>query len=236
MGMAETRDPGRVQAMFGGIARRYDLLNHLLSANLDRRWRKKACNQLPDTPSTRLLDLCGGTGDLGLEAIGQGRAGVVICADFSLPMLKIGAEKFQNQGKSNVCHPLGADGLKLPFRDRSFDAVTVGFGIRNFSDMAVGLREIRRVLRPGGVLVVLEFSTPTAPVLSNLYRFYLNRLLPWIGNRISRKEGPYSYLAATISRFPDGAALSGIILDSGFETCEWQALTGGIVAIHRAQT
>jgi demethylmenaquinone methyltransferase/2-methoxy-6-polyprenyl-1,4-benzoquinol methylase len=220
--------------MFGGIARRYDLLNHLLSANLDRRWRKKACKRLPHAPSALLLDLCGGTGDLGLEALSQGRAGMVICADFSIPMLKIGAEKFQKRGKSKICHPLGADGLKLPFRNRSFDAVTVGFGIRNFYDMAAGLREIRRVLRPGGVLVVLEFSTPTAPILSGLYRFYLNRLLPWIGNRISRKEGPYSYLAATISRFPDGPTLGRIIRDSGFETCDWEPLTGGIVAIHCA--
>lgn len=233
--MEQTRDPGKVQAMFGSIARRYDLLNHLLSGNLDRRWRRKACKVLPRAPEALLLDLCGGTGDLGLEALGQERAGRVICADFSIPMLKIGAEKFKKQGKSDICHALGADGLRLPFRDRSFDAATVGFGVRNFSDLVAGLVEIRRVLRPGGILVILEFSTPTAPVFSSLYRFYLNRVLPWIGDRISRKDGPYGYLAATISRFPDGPTLAGIVQDAGFESCNWQPLTGGIVAIHQAR-
>jgi demethylmenaquinone methyltransferase/2-methoxy-6-polyprenyl-1,4-benzoquinol methylase len=115
------------------------------------------------------------------------------------------------------------------------DGVTVGFGVRNFADLSEGLGEIYRVLRPGGVLSILEFSRPTAPVLSGLYRFYLERLLPRIGDSISRKDGPYSYLANTIGRFPDAPTLARIVREAGFESCDWTLLTGGIVAIHRAE-
>ncbi len=233
MSTAETKDPDKVRALFGGIARRYDLLNHLLSGNLDRRWRKKACEALPDGPESVLLDLCGGTGDLGLMALRLGKAGKVFCADFALPMLEIGAQKIRRAGREAACHPVGADGLRLPFRSGTFHAATVGFGVRNFADLPRGLKELRRVLRPGGVLVILEFSTPTAPVFSGLYRFYLRRILPRIGDRISRSEGPYGYLAATISRFPDGTTLAAMIREAGFDACRWRPLTGGIVAIHR---
>ena len=235
MGASEGRDPGRVQAMFGGIARRYDLLNHLLSANMDRRWRRKAAAALPADDQAVILDLCGGTGDLGLEVLRQDRAGKVLCADFTLPMLAVGLDKFRRQGVADRCHPVGADGLRLPLRDGAIDGVTVGFGVRNFADLAAGLGEIHRVLRPGGVLSILEFSRPTAPVLSGLYRFYLKRLLPRIGDSISRKDGPYGYLATTIGDFPDAPTLAGIVREAGFHRCDWTLLTGGIVAVHRAE-
>jgi demethylmenaquinone methyltransferase/2-methoxy-6-polyprenyl-1,4-benzoquinol methylase len=230
----ESREPGRVQAMFGGIARRYDLLNHLLSGNMDRRWRRKASAVLPADATALVLDLCGGTGDFGLEVLRQGRAGTVLCADFTIPMLQVGQEKFRRQGVADRCLPVGADGLRLPLQDRSVDGVTVGFGVRNFSDLFAGLQEIHRVLRPGGTLSILEFSRPTAPVLSGLYRFYLERVLPKIGDSISRKDGPYGYLANTIGRFPDAPSLARIVREAGFASCEWTLLTGGIVAIHQA--
>jgi demethylmenaquinone methyltransferase/2-methoxy-6-polyprenyl-1,4-benzoquinol methylase len=235
MGAREGKEAGQVQAMFGGIARRYDLLNHLLSGNLDRRWRKKAAAALPPDPGALILDLCGGTGDFGLEVLRQQRAGTVLCADFTVPMLAVGLDKFRKRGVADRCHPIGADGLRLPLRDGSMDGVTVGFGVRNFEDLSAGLREIHRVLRPGGTLSILEFSHPTAPVLAGLYRFYLKRVLPRVGDSISRKDGPYGYLATTIGEFPNAPSLARIIGEAGFGSCDWSLLTGGIVAVHRAR-
>jgi len=231
----ESREPSQVQSMFGGIARSYDLLNHLLSGNLDRRWRRKAAAMLPADEAAVILDLCGGTGDFGVEVLRQERAGTVLCADFTIPMLEVGRDKFQRQGLADRCHPVGAAGLRLPLRTGSVDGVTVGFGVRNFSDLSTGLREIHRVLRPGGTLSILEFSRPTAPVLAGLYSFYLKRILPRIGDSISRNDGPYRYLATTIGRFPDAPTLGRIVREAGFESCHWTMLTGGIVAIHKAE-
>ena len=228
------KDPERVRRMFGGIARRYDLLNHLLSANLDRGWRRRAVAGLPKDPQARVLDLCGGTGDLSIELALRGRAGLVVCCDFARPMLARAAEKFRRAGVSDRCSLLEGDALALPFDDGAFDAVTIGFGIRNLADLDLGLREMRRVLRPGGILVVLEFSVPRTPVLAGLYRGYLRRLLPRIGDGVARRRGPYGYLAETIAEFPDAPTLAGRIHVAGFAACDWQLLTGGIVAVHRA--
>ena len=226
------QDPERVQAMFGGIARRYDLLNHLLSANLDRGWRRAAVQQVPALSPGRVLDLCGGTGDLAVELIRLDRASVVICCDFSHAMLMLARDKFARRRIQNRCHVLEADALRLPFAEGSFHAVTVGFGIRNFSCLDSGLREIHRVLRPSGRMVVLEFSRPTGPLLSRLYRLYLQRILPRLGDGISRGRGAYRYLAHTISGFPDPPTLAGRIRETGFAACEWSSMAGGIVAVH----
>ncbi len=226
------QDRERVQAMFGGIARRYDLLNHLLSGNLDRGWRRAAVRNVPAHPSGPVLDLCGGTGDLAVDLIRLDRAPVVICCDFSHPMLLVARDKFARRRIQNRCHVLEADALRLPFAEGSFRAVTVGFGIRNFSCLDSGLREIHRVLRPSGCMVVLEFSQPTGPVLSRLYRFYLQRILPKLGDGISRGRGAYRYLASTISGFPDPPTLAGRIRDTGFAACDWTSMAGGIVAVH----
>lgn len=234
MTSTENRAPERVRGMFQGIAGRYDLLNHLLSANMDRRWRREAAAELGPAPGDRLLDLCGGTGDLSLALAGAGDPGVVICCDFAHGMLTRAAAKFQRRGVDSGCLVLEADGLRLPFPDGTFHGVTVGFGVRNFVDLDSGLREILRVLRPGGKLVVLEFSVPSGPTLSRIYRFYLQRILPRLGDVVSRKRGPYRYLASTIAGFPDQAALAGRIRDCGYSACGWRDLTGGIVAIHTA--
>jgi demethylmenaquinone methyltransferase/2-methoxy-6-polyprenyl-1,4-benzoquinol methylase len=220
--------------MFGGIAPRYDLLNRLLSLRRDVRWRREAAAELPEDPGARVLDLCGGTGDLSVEAAAAGRAGLVVCCDFSHPMIALAPEKFRRRGVAERCVVLEADGLRLPFADDTFDACTVAFGVRNFADPDAGFREILRVLRPAGRLVVLEFSRPEGPLLSRAYGLYLRRVLPLVGDRISGREGPYRYLARTISGFPAAPALAGRMREAGFAAVGWRTLTGGIVAIHTA--
>jgi demethylmenaquinone methyltransferase/2-methoxy-6-polyprenyl-1,4-benzoquinol methylase len=220
--------------MFGGIARRYDLLNHLLSLNLDRGWRRRAAAELTAGPGHRVLDLCGGTGDLGLAVARAAPGATVVCCDFSHPMLRLAAPKFARAGVADRCLLLEADGLALPLRSGSLDGITVGFGVRNLADLDLGLREMLRVLRPGGRLVLLEFSTPTGPVLSRLYRAYLHRLLPGVGDRASGTPGPYGYLARTIASWPDAPSLAGRIREAGFAAVGWVLLSGGIVAVHTA--
>jgi demethylmenaquinone methyltransferase/2-methoxy-6-polyprenyl-1,4-benzoquinol methylase len=220
--------------MFDGIAGRYDLLNHLLSANADRRWRRRAAGEVPPGEGALVLDLCGGTGDMSLELARGGRAGTVICCDFSHEMLARANQKFRRHHLDDRCLALEGDALRLPFANSCFDAVTGAFGVRNFADLDAGFREIRRVLHPDGRLVVLEFSRPTGPLLKRLYRVYLRRLLPRVGDGVSGRSGPYGYLARTISEFPEPARLAGCIREAGFAACGWTVLTGGIVAIHTA--
>jgi demethylmenaquinone methyltransferase/2-methoxy-6-polyprenyl-1,4-benzoquinol methylase len=218
--------------MFGKIAKRYDLLNHLLSANRDRGWRRAAALRVSAEGGSRVLDLCSGTGDLAVELVRRGDAREVVCCDFSHPMLLLAAAKFARNRMGERTILVEADGLCLPFESGTFDAVTVGFGVRNFADLGSGLGEIRRVLRPGGHLVALEFSRPTGRILSRLYGFYLHRVLPRIGECVGGGEGAYGYLANTIAGFPDPAALADRFRDAGFAACDWTHLTGGIVAIH----
>ena len=234
MSTTESRDPRRVRRMFDGIAGRYDLLNHLLSANLDRRWRRLAAAEIPAGAGRRLLDLCGGTGDLSLELARTESGRTIVCCDFSHEMLVRAGEKFLRRDPERSCIPLEGDGLALPFPEGAFDGVTVAFGVRNFENMDTGFREILRVLRPGGRMVVLEFSRPTARFLRRLHGFYLRRLLPRIGDGVSGRSGPYGYLARTIGEFPEAAPLAGRIRDAGFAACGWTMLSGGIVAIHTA--
>ena len=239
MAGTESRDPELVRTMFGAISRRYDLLNRVLSLGQDVRWRRRAAAEavagLPPPVSTEIvLDLCGGTGDLAVE-IARCRSDIrVICADFAHPMLVRAAAKFARRGLAGRCLPLEADALHLPIADCALGIVTVAFGIRNFSDLDAGLREILRVLRPGGRLVVLEFSRPTAPLFSRLYAFYLHRVLPRLGDRVSGRRGPYGYLARTIADFPEPAMLAGLLRDAGFAAAGWIPLSGGIVCIHTA--
>ncbi len=235
--MAEptSREPERVRRMFGGIARRYDLLNRVLSLRRDVAWRRAAAREAAIEPGARLLDLCGGTGDLTAEVAAQGAARLVVCCDFCHPMLRIAERKLARSSRSDRCVLLEADGLCLPFESGCFDAVTVGFGVRNFVDLDAGLREILRVLRAGGRLVVLEFSRPHVRSLSVVYDFYLRRILPRIGDPGSGAEGPYGYLARTISEFPEPPALAGRIREAGFAAVAWKTMTGGIVAIHTAR-
>ena len=225
----------RVRSAFSQIAPRYDLLNHLLSLNVDRGWRRRAVDALDvgSSPVTsRILDTCAGTFDMSLELATRPEfSGTVIALDFAFPMLAAGRGKLADTAVRAVC----GDSLRLPFPERSFDSVMVAFGIRNLEDRDLGLRELHRVLKPGGVLVVLEFSTPPNPLFRPFYLFYFRRLLPLIGRIVSGHSWAYSYLPASVQSFPDPDSLAGRIRGAGFEEVEWFYLTAGIAAIHRAR-
>jgi demethylmenaquinone methyltransferase/2-methoxy-6-polyprenyl-1,4-benzoquinol methylase len=218
-----------VRGIFAAIAPRYDLLNHLLSLNLDRRWRRKAVEQLDwgRTPEGTFLDLCAGTQDLAAELGNQPEfRGRVIAADFVQEMLVRG------RGKSPRAMPCNADALTLPFAAASFDGAMVGFGVRNLMDLDAGLREAARVLKPGARLVILEFATPRRQPLRGLYLFYFRRVLPLVGRFVSKHRDAYSWLPASVLTFPEPEELGVRIQESGFREVRFERLFGGICAIH----
>jgi len=220
-----------VRSMFGAIAPRYDLLNHLLSLNIDKRWRRRAIDLLRADlhPDGRYLDACAGTLDLALELAGRSWfTGKVFASDFTFEMLERGRHKIEGQPVVTAC----ADALRLPFPDATFDGATVGFGVRNLADLDAGLHELARVLRPGGRLVILEFSTPWWTPFRQLYLFYFLRVLPLIGRLVSRHSRAYTYLPASVLEFPEPPELARRMADAGFDEVNWHPLTGGIATIH----
>ena len=224
----------QIREMFSAIAYRYDFLNHLLSLNIDQSWRRKTITFLKDTLSESpalCLDLCCGTGDLSLELTRRGSA-QVISSDFSHSMLQLGLEKIRKQGLATRIWIAEADALNLPFRGGTFDALSIAFGLRNLESPAHGLSEMHRVLKPGGKLVVLEFSKPTNALFNSLFQFYFFKVLPRIGALISRNAYAYSYLPDSVNQFPDQKQLSDIMMNSGFENVNYLNLSGGIAAIH----
>ncbi|HTY63014.1 MAG TPA: ubiquinone/menaquinone biosynthesis methyltransferase [Acidobacteriota bacterium] len=221
----------RVRDMFGTIAGRYDFLNHFLSANIDRRWRKICVREVSrriSVPSPRILDVGCGTGDLSLAFSG---VGPVIGCDFCHPMLRIGADKVRRSSLRRPVALLGADALMLPFANASFDVVVSAFVLRNLESLDGGLREMRRILRPGGVMGVLDFGMPRSPVLAPLYRFYFLRVLPKLGKVISGVEGPYGYLPASVQSFPSAEALKDKAEQAGFQDVQFKLLTAGVAVL-----
>ncbi len=229
-----SKESRQIKRMFASIAHRYDLLNRLLSFSLDRRWRRLVVQRLlPSLPSKAVvLDLCTGTGDLALELSHKAR---VIGCDFCHPMLIFGKEKINNSELAARVRFVEGDALQLPFPPRSFDAVTIAFGLRNLEDYTSGLREMFRVLRPGGMLVILEFSQPQIPVFKQFYLFYVTWILPKVGQCLSGKVGPYAYLPQSVKEFPDTETLERLIQQVGFTGGGCSLLTGGIVSLHLAQ-
>lgn len=233
-----TEQARRVREMFATIAARYDLLNHLLSVNIDKRWRRRVANTLhatlpllPPSPKgeARILDVACGTGDLSLKLFESCDARVV-GIDFCRPMLRIATSKASRLGFEVPF--IEGDALSLPFRDRSFEAATIAFGLRNLAGIEAGIEELFRILKPGGRVVVLEFSKPTTPILRSLFRVYFTKVLPLFGGLISGSMTAYQYLPDSVSRFPDQTELASMMRQVGFAEVTFQNLSGGIAALH----
>ncbi|HKP68558.1 MAG TPA: bifunctional demethylmenaquinone methyltransferase/2-methoxy-6-polyprenyl-1,4-benzoquinol methylase UbiE [Pyrinomonadaceae bacterium] len=218
-----------VREMFAGIAGRYDLLNHLLSINIDKRWRRRVREKLAATladSNALVLDVACGTGDLSIE-LNQDAKATIVGSDFCRPMLEVAKEK-----AGDVIPFVEGDAMSLPFADNSFDALTIAFGLRNLPNFSNGLTELSRVLKPGGQIVVLEFSSPVVPGFRSLFNFYFNQVLPRVGGLVSGSRGAYEYLPDSVSKFPDQKGLVRMMNEAGFESVEFENLTGGIAAIH----
>lgn len=225
----------QVQRIFSEIAPRYDLLNHVLSLGIDRRWRRRAVSSLgwERVPRGRYLDACAGTYDLSLELTDRdGFGGEVVASDFARPMLAEGLAKIGPFPVTPVC----GDTLRLPFPDGVFDGAMVGFGIRNLSDLPAGFEELRRVLKPGARLVVLEFTLPPNRAVRTLYSFYFHRILPVIGRVVSGHPWAYTYLPESVKEFPGPVDLAALMVDAGFARASYRLVTLGIAAIHIAET
>jgi demethylmenaquinone methyltransferase/2-methoxy-6-polyprenyl-1,4-benzoquinol methylase len=226
---ASRKRGGRVASMFDRIAPTYDLLNHLLSANLDKEWRKTVVRRLALTGRERCLDACTGTGDLALALV-DGGAGEVVGSDFAPAMVERARAKAGDRARFVV-----ADTTRLPFRDAEFDVATVGFGVRNLEDLDAGLRELARVLRPGGRLAVLEFSRPRNPLVRAVYYLYFLLVLPVIGNLVSGgAENAYAYLPRSVLAFPSPEGLSDRLRAAGFPKVEALPIALGIAHLHLA--
>jgi len=222
------RDPDGVRRMFTSIASRYDRANRLLSLGTDRYWRWVTARQLAPGVGDLCLDVACGTGDLA-EALRR-RGGEVIGLDFTHAML----QQARRRDRTERLLFTGGDALRLPFRDETFDRLSVAFGVRNFADLQAGLREFHRVLRPGGLAGILEFSPPRGP-LAPLARFYLARIMPVLGRAISGRDGPYNYLADSIRTWPDPGRLAELLSSAGFASVTWRPFTAGIAVLHLAR-
>jgi len=236
---APDKSPDRIAGMFDAIAPRYDLLNHLLSAGIDRRWRAAAIRSLRLTGRETLLDVCCGTGDVALEGRRGGRSGPpaarVLGVDFSAAMLALGWQKVKTARESDHIALVRGDAMRLPAKDRSVDAVTVAFGIRNVQRPAVACAEMARVLRPGGRLAILEFGVPRIPGIKPLYLWYFTHVLPLIGRAVSGHTAAYSYLPASVGTFAPPSEFVQTLRDAGFSDVRADSMTFGIVYLYTAR-
>ena len=234
MAKALDKSSDRVRQMFGEIAGRYDLLNHLLSLGIDRSWRRRTVKLVPPVDDMPILDVCCGTADLALAywRAGQGRVSVV-GTDFCKPMLDVGLDKCRRAGAADRIQLIEADTLRLPFADDTFQIVSVAFGLRNLSDTDAGLREMARVCRPGGRVAVLEFSTPTAWPLGSIYAWYFQRVLPRVGQTLARNtQAAYDYLPRSVGQFPQAEALVERFHAAGLGEVWFRRFTFGVVTLY----
>jgi len=232
VGRDEATTSAAVRGMFSSVAHRYDFLNHFLSVGQDIIWRRtmvRALKEVLASPGSRVADLCCGTGDL---SIGLGRLsqGTVLGADFCHPMLKIACRKASTHARRVLF--MEADALHLPFADDSMDAVTSAFGFRNLASYTQGIEEMRRVLKPGGRVAILEFSQVIWPVFGTLFRIYFRRVLPRLGAWISGAEGAYQYLPDSVAQFPPQEEFADMLRDAGFQNVSYVNFTGGVAALH----
>lgn len=222
----------QVSQMFNGIARYYDFLNRLLSAGIDRVWRRKAIAELKSAQPKLILDVATGTADVALETAKQLSPDQIIGIDISTKMLDIGRAKISKRGLDTLIELKEGDSENLPFADNTFDAITVAFGVRNFENLEQGLQEMYRVLKPEGKLVVLEFSKPQIFPFKQLYKFYFRNILPAIGKITSRDPKAYRYLYESVQAFPDGGKFTGILGKVGYKSNQCKPLTLGICSIY----
>jgi demethylmenaquinone methyltransferase/2-methoxy-6-polyprenyl-1,4-benzoquinol methylase len=221
----------QVAQMFNSIAGKYDFLNHFLSAGIDIYWRKKAIGLLQKSQPRQILDIATGTGDFAIEAL-KVNPDKITGIDISEGMLGVGREKLQKKGLTGKIELRSGDSENLQFEANSFDAVTAAFGVRNFENLEKGLSEMNRVLKPGGRVVILEFSKPTAFPMKQGYNFYFKNILPVFGKLISKDQAAYTYLPESVQAFPDGKAFLAILEKVGFKDTQWQSLTFGICSIY----
>lgn len=231
-----TEEKGKqVEAMFDNIAPTYDALNHRLSWDIDRLWRRKAIRQLQPYRPQRMLDIATGTGDFAILSAQLLHPQTLIGADISEGMMEIGRQKVKAQGLDSIVSFQKEDCMHLSFPDHSFDAVTAAFGIRNFQNLDQGLQEMCRVLKPGGHLSIVELTTPVAFPMRQLFHVYSHTVLPVYGRLISKDQSAYSYLTATIEAFPQGEAMQEILLKAGFKKASFRRLTFGICTMYFAE-
>lgn len=222
----------QVTEMFDNIAGKYDLLNRVLSLGIDTIWRKKAISQLHTLQPKKILDVATGTADVAIEMVKRLQPEKIVGLDISKEMLAVGQTKIEKKGIDNIIELTQGDSENLPFEDNSFDAITVAFGVRNFENLKKGMREMNRVLRPGGRLVVLEFSKPTMFPLKQGYNFYFKNILPNIGKFTSKDPKAYQYLYESVQAFPDGQAFIDVMNDTGYKNGKQEVLTAGICSIY----
>jgi demethylmenaquinone methyltransferase/2-methoxy-6-polyprenyl-1,4-benzoquinol methylase len=231
-----SKAPPKIAGMFDAIARRYDVLNHLLSAGIDRRWRNAAVRSLRLTGRERVVDVCTGTADLAIASrAGQPGAARVVGVDFARAMLRVGRDKLRRRGLADVIHLACADATRLPLPAASAEAATIAFGIRNVEDPAAACRELHRVLVPGGRLAILEFAVPSAGPFRAIYMAYLTSVLPWVGRLVSGHDAAYAYLPASVSSFATPAELQAMLRMAGFDAISAQPLTFGAVMLYTAR-
>ncbi|HEX9368606.1 MAG TPA: bifunctional demethylmenaquinone methyltransferase/2-methoxy-6-polyprenyl-1,4-benzoquinol methylase UbiE [Vicinamibacterales bacterium] len=228
------KSPARVAAMFDAIAKRYDLLNHLLSAGLDVRWRARAIREAQLAPDARVLDLCTGTADFAIAAVHAASNARVVGVDFADAMLRVGLDKLRGRALDRQIALVRGDATAIPVRDGWADAATIGFGIRNVAQPDAALKELARVVKPGGRLVILEFGEPIIPGIRALYNWYFRFVLPQLGRMVSKHQSAYSYLPASVGTFPPPREFAATISSHGFTGVRPVPLTLGIVYLYIA--
>ena len=232
--VARDAKAGMVRGVFDSVASRYDVMNDLMSAGIHRLWKRFTIELSAARPGQTVLDIAGGTGDLAARFSRLvGPEGKVILADINAAMLEVGRDRLIDKGATGNIEVVQADAQVLPFEDNSIDCITIAFGLRNVTDKGMALRSMLRVLRPGGRLLVLEFSKPTSPLLRKVYDQYSFQILPAMGRLIAQDADSYRYLAESIRKHPDQETLLDIMRDAGFTECQYHNMTGGIVAVHR---